>query len=239
MEKLYIVVPAYNEADNIEQLVQDWYPIIEKHSAGGASRLVVVNDGSTDNTFKIMEQLAESRPLFQPLSKPNGGHGPTVLFAYWYAINNDADWVFQTDSDGQTDPLEFEQFWNLRTQFDAVIGSRPNRQDGISRKMVEHVLLLILRIIFGVKIPDSNAPFRLMNRDLLKKHLSRMPVDFNLPNVMLTTYFAYFHENIKFIDITFKPRQGGKNSINVKKIISIGMKAIRDFSYLKAHISDE
>lgn len=44
MEKLYIIVPAYNESENIENLVKDWYPVIEKHSENGQSRLVVVND---------------------------------------------------------------------------------------------------------------------------------------------------------------------------------------------------
>ena len=46
VDQLYIVVPAYNEAANIENLVKDWYPVVEQHDGGGASRLVVVNDGS-------------------------------------------------------------------------------------------------------------------------------------------------------------------------------------------------
>ena len=88
-----------------------------------------------------------------------------------------------------------------------------------------------------MKIPDANAPFRLMKRHILEKYLSKLPDNFNLPNVMLTTYFAYFNEKIKFIDITFKPRQGGKNSINIKKIIKIGIKAVRDFWRLKKDIN--
>ena len=48
---LYIVVPAYNESENIKQLIQDWYPIVEFYNGEGNSRLVIVNDGSTDNTL--------------------------------------------------------------------------------------------------------------------------------------------------------------------------------------------
>ena len=66
----------------------------------------------------------------------------------------------------------------------------------------------------------------------------KMPEDFNLPNVMLTTYFTYFHEKIAFRVITFKPRQGGVNSINFKKIFKIGWKALWDFRNLKKHIND-
>jgi len=238
MDSLYIVIPAYNESDNIENLIKDWYPIAEQHNDSGKTRLVVVNDGSKDDTLELLKQFAEERPLLTPLDKPNGGHGPTVLYAYRYAIDNDADWIFQTDSDGQTNPGEFEQFWKLRKEYDAIIGSRPDRQDGWSRKFVEKTLLLILRVTFGVKLPDSNAPFRLMKRELVEKYIKKMPEDFNLPNVMLTTYFAYFKENIKFVDITFKPRQGGVNSINVKKIIKIGWKAVADFRNLRKTINN-
>lgn len=238
MDILYIVVPAYNESENIIKLVEDWYPVIEKHDGCGKSRLVIVNDGSKDDTYEIIEKCAENRPLLQPLTKTNGGHGPTVLYGYRYAIENGADYIFQTDSDGQTSPDEFEAFWNLRNEYDAVIGNRSSRQDGILRKFVEAVLLVILMLVFGVRIPDSNAPFRLMKSKLVEKYIKKMPNDFNLPNVMLTTYFAYFNEKIKFINISFKPRQGGVNSINVKKIIKIGWKAIQDFYVVKKQIND-
>lgn len=238
MDKLYVIVPAYNEAENIRKLIDDWYPVVEKHNGDGVSRLVIVNDGSKDNTYEIVQEYAEKLPLLLPLTKLNGGHGPTLLFGYRYAIENGADWIFQTDSDGQTDPAEFEQFWALRNTYDAVIGSRPNRQDGAARKFVEKTLLLILRMTFGVQIPDSNAPFRLMRRELVEKYIQKMPEDFNLPNVMLTTYFAYFKEKVKFVEITFKPRQGGVNSINIRKIIKIGWKAVGDFQYLKKNIQN-
>lgn len=238
MDKLYIVIPAYNEEANIERVIKDWYPVIEKHNGNGESRLVIINDGSKDNTYNIMCQYQKAYPMFQALTKSNGGHGSTVLFGYRYALTNGADYIFQTDSDGQTNPAEFEEFWTNRNVYDAVIGSRPTREDGFSRKFVEKTLLLILRMTFGVKIPDSNAPFRLMKRELLQKYIGKMPENFNLPNVMLTTYFAYFHENIKFINITFKPRQAGKNSINLKKIMKIGWKAVSDFRILKKHIDD-
>lgn len=226
---LYIVVPAYNESENIERLIEDWYPIIQAHDGKGESRLVIIDDGSKDNTYQIVKKCAETRPLLIPLTKPNGGHGSTVLYGYRYAIKNHSDYIFQTDSDGQTLPSEFEQFWNLREKYDAIIGDRKNRQDGASRKFVEKVLICILKVIFHVNIPDSNAPFRLMKTELVERYLGLMPQDYNLPNVMLTTFFAYYKERIKFISITFKPRQGGINSINIRKIVKIGWKALKDF----------
>ena len=233
MEKLYIIVPAYNEAENIRRLIDDWYPVIESHPGNGESRLVVINDGSQDRTYEILKECARSRPLLEPLTKPNGGHGPTLLCGYRYAIKNKADYIFQTDSDGQTLPEEFEDFWIKRKRYDAVLGDRRDRQDGMSRVFVENTLRMILRLFFGVRIPDANAPFRLMKRELVEKYIDRMPGDFNLPNVMLTTFFVYYKEKILFSPVTFKPRQGGKTSVNIRKIIQIGWKALGDFRKLK------
>lgn len=201
--------------------------------------MVIVNDGSKDRTYEMLLQYAQDRPLLCPLTKENGGHGSTLLYGYQYAIDHGADYVFQTDSDGQTNPNEFEQFWENRKEYVALFGSRPNRQDGMARKFVEETLKFILFLFFGVKIPDANAPFRLMHVDFLEKYIKKIPANYNLPNVMLTTYGAYFHEKIKFFDISFKPRQGGVNSINKKRIVKIGWNALGDFWKLKKNIKEE
>ena len=229
MEKLYIIIPAYNEQDNLKALVNDWYPIIEQHSADNSSRLVIINDGSKDDTYEVLKDIAKSRPMMEVLTKENGGHGDTLLFGYRYAIENGADYIFQTDSDGQTSPSEFETFWNKRQEYDAVFGDRTKREDGKSRAFVERVLCMILKMVFGVKISDSNAPFRLMISSYVDKYIRMLPEHYNLPNVMLTTLGTYYNEKILFLPITFKNRQGGKNSINIRKIVSIGMKALKDF----------
>lgn len=231
MDKLYVIIPAYNEEKNIVQLIEDWYPVVE--NTGEDSKLVIIDDGSKDNTFQLLQEMAESRSGLIPLTKPNSGHGPTVLYGYKYAINHGADYVFQTDSDGQTDSAEFPYFWNLRGQYDAVIGCRSVRGDGKWRAFVEKVVCLLLRLYFGVTVPDANAPFRLMKADLLNKYINKLPQDYNLPNIMLTTYFAYYKENLIFKEISFKSRQGGANSINIKKIIKIGWKALGDFRGFK------
>ena len=233
MEKLFIVMPAYNEQDNIADTLAAWYPVIERHAANGESRLVAVNDGSKDDTFAMMQKFAKDHPLFTPLTKPNGGHGPTVIYAYNYAIEQGADWIFQTDSDGQTNPDEFEAFWEAREAYDGIFGNRTVRGDGNSRAMVEKVVCMLLRIYFGVKVPDANAPFRLMRAEKVAKYLKKLPEDYNLPNIMMTTYFVYYKERVSFREISFKPREKGTNSINIKKIFKIGRQAVKDFRMLK------
>ena len=226
-EKLFIVIPAYNEAENIRAVIESWSKYLILLTGGGG--VLAVDDGSKDDTFRIIQDCAKNNPSIIPLTKKNGGHGSAVLFGYNYAISHGADYVFQTDSDGQTLPEEFPAFWELRREYDAVLGCRPDRKDGLSRKFVEKVLCVILRIIFGVRVPDANCPFRLMKAEILRKYLPRIPENFNIPNVILTAYFAYFKERITFREITFRPRQGGKNSINIMKITAIGLRAVKDF----------
>ncbi len=231
---IYIVMPAYNEEANIEDTIKQWHPVCEKLSAeGNNAKLVIANDGSKDNTYSIMQSLQDKYPLFIPLTKPNSGHGGTVLFLYRYAIENNADYIFQTDSDGQTNPDEFYEFWSLRKDYDGIFGNRTERGDGQQRAFVEKVVCLLVKIFFKVSLPDANAPFRLMNINSLKMYINVMPQDYNLPNIILTMCFVKFNERTKFIPITFKPRQGGVNSINFKRIFKIGWQALSDFRTIK------
>lgn len=233
MDKLYVVIPAYNEEQNIKRCVDEWYSIVEAHNESGGSRLVIVNDGSKDHTYEMLCELAEEKPLLITLNKENGGHGSALLHGYRYAIEQSADWIFQTDSDGQTDPGEFEGFWEQRNNYEAVIGERHDRGDGAGRKFVEDVVCLLLKLVFRVSADDANAPFRLMKTDLVGKYIDRLPEDFNIPNIMFVAYFLYYKENVIFKPITFKPRTAGKASINLKKIIKIGIKAVGDFRKLR------
>lgn len=228
MEKLYIVMPAYNEEANIEDVIKQWYPIVEGVSK--QSRLVIADSGCIDRTHEIIEEMSKGQyPQLEAYQKGDKKHGPKVINLYQYAIDANADYIFQTDSDGQTSPNEFEKFWKNRKKYDALLGYRPVRGDGKDRKFVEKVVCILLKMFFGVDVPDANAPFRLMKTSLVEKYIGLFPKDYNLPNIMITTWFKYYGENIKFLPITFKPRQGGKNSINVKSIVKIGWNALGDF----------
>lgn len=77
-----------------------------------------------------------------------------------------------------------------------------------------------------------------MKTELVNKYIDRLPDDYNIPNIMFTTYFVYFKEKVLFLPITFKPRVTGKNKINSAKIIMIGWKAVRDFRRLRKRIDN-
>lgn len=172
-DTLYIVMPAYNEEANIESVVAEWYPILNFGDEN--SKMVISDGGSKDNTLEILYKLQEKYPKLVVLPRPGTDHGTKVILLYKYAIENGANWIFQTDSDGQTLPSEFEAFWNLRKEYDIVMGNRKKRGDGASRKFIENVLRGYLKVFFGVLVPDANAPFRLMKSEIVGKYLPLMP----------------------------------------------------------------
>lgn len=230
MEKIYFVMPAYNEEANIRDVVGQWSRVVDRLVEEGVDAwLVVANDGSKDSTFEKMKELKAEHPRFIPLDKPNSGHGATVMSLYRYAISNNADYIFQTDSDGQTDPGEFNQFWERRNDFDMQIGHRAGRMDGFSRVVVTKVLKAVVWLTFHVAVPDANTPFRLMKTEAVKPVLSQIPDDFFLSNVALSAISLKRGLDCRWVPITFKPRQGGVNSINLRRIFKIGRKAVVDF----------
>ena len=231
MDILYIVMPAYNEEDNILDVVTSWYPILEGKDP--ASRLVIADSGSLDRTHELLENFKKDHPQLEILSDTGKQHGPKVIALYDYAIKNGADFIFQTDSDGQTLPSEFDAFWQMRHGYKGIFGHRVVRGDGKSRAFVEKVVCFLLKCYFHVKVPDANAPFRLMDAKTVAKYLPKLDKDYNLPNIMMTTYFVHYGEEHAFREVTFRPRQGGTNSINIKKIVKIGWKALGDFRRLK------
>lgn len=236
-EKVYFVLPAYNEEANIEDVIRQWHPVCEQIcKEGNEAHLVIANDGSKDNTYAIMQQLQAKYPLLEPLDKPNSGHGATVLYLYRYAICNKADYIFQTDSDGQTLPEEFWQMWENRNHYDFQIGTRGGRQDGASRVFVTKTLRLVVWLMFHVWVKDANTPFRLLRVDKLKLILEIIPEDYNLANVAVSAIAVRRNYNIGWYPITFRPRQGGVNSINMHRIFKIGVQSLGDFREIRKNL---
>lgn len=227
MDSIYVVMPAYNEEENIEAVVKQWYPTLLGKDE--KSRLLIADSGSSDKTHEILTELKNEYPKLEILTDCDRQHGPKLIALYSRAIKNEIDYIFQTDSDGQTNPEEFIGFWDERALYDGIFGNRTVRGDGKSRAMVERVVCLLVKLFFNVTVPDANAPFRLMKTSVVAKYIDRLPKDYNIPNIMMTTFFVRYHEKVCFKEISFKPRQGGVNSINLKKIFAIGWKALKDF----------
>ena len=231
MNKLYVVMPAYNEAGIIEKVVQEWHAVVD--SVGHGSRLIVLNDGSTDETSAILESIKTSHPNLTVINKTNSGHGPTCLAAYKFAVDEGADWVFQTDADGQTQSGEFWKFWEKRDTCDFIIGWRARRADGPSRVFISRILKGVLALLFNVSLKDANAPFRLMKAERLRLYLPLIPDNFFIPNVLLSAMLTREGEKILWQEISFNPRNAGQSSIALFRFGGLGIKLIIELYKLR------
>lgn len=226
-DTLYIVIPAYNEAANLEELVSGWYPILE--CAGPKSRLLIINDGSQDGSAELLAQLQENRPQLLVRDETNKGHGPSLIQAYQLALEAGAHYIFQTDSDNQTSAEDFPDLWLRRKAYPVCAGFRRKREDGQARVIISKVLTMVLALFFRVKASDANVPFRLYQRAVLATLLPEITPDFKIVNALLMAETEKLRLAHYRKDIVFRARQKGSNSINLKKIMRIGGQALVAF----------
>jgi glycosyltransferase involved in cell wall biosynthesis len=228
--ELIAVMPIYNEATNITNVVHEWLEALGREGMG--FRLLAINDGSRDNTFSILQNLrAESGERLEVIDKPNSGHGRSCRVGYDAALQSGAPWILQIDSDGQCDPVFFHDFWLRRGEADCVFGRRIARGDGAVRRWIQIATRLLTTIATGHDLKDANVPYRLLRRKALETALRSVPNDFDMQNVALT--FALKRGgNLRwaYVPIRFRARQGGVNSINLPKIAKMGWQMLMEIN---------
>lgn len=204
-----IVMPAHNEAGIIEASVREWHREVASRIAG--SELILVNDGSTDETGKILETLAAELAGLRPVHLArNVGHGRAVRIGLDCATQ---PYVFQTDSDRQHLPADFWKVWSKRSEYDFVFGVRPQRADGAVRVVITNVMRLLNAVLWGIWIRDANCPFKLMRRDALAEVLARVPEDCFIPMVLVSIFARRMRYRVSEMTVNHLPRNGGTQSL--------------------------
>lgn len=164
--ELSIVAPVYNEAEGIEQVVQYWLKVLQEN--GADAEIVLANDGSTDQTLEILENLSQKTPLLKVASyTPNRGYG----YALKTAIRaSKGQWVITLDSDGQFDLADFPSLLKLQNekQLDFVTGYRMKKKDNLFRVIADRSLNLIVRTMFSVSLRDTNCAMKLIRGELAR-----------------------------------------------------------------------
>ena len=161
-------MPTYNESGNIEKTIDSWSHVVSDFPG---SEILVINDGSTDDTKDKLETLSQKLPHLSIINKENAGHGKTIVLGYRKALETHHTWVFQTDSDGHFDPDDFYKLWEKRNTSEFVLGYRHKRKDPVYRIIITQLESILTLFLFGKYIKDPNIPFRLMRRDYLEKLL--------------------------------------------------------------------
>jgi dolichol-phosphate mannosyltransferase len=231
--ELIAVTPVYNEETNIATVISEWLQAFSRERID--ARLLAVNDGSRDNTLSILQELQSQFPnQLLVIDKPNSGHGRTCRFGYEAALQQDAPWILQIDSDGQCDPAFFPLLWAKRQEADCVFGLRVTRDDGVVRNVVSKACSVLTSAVTGENLKDANVPYRLMRRPALENALRSVPGDFEIQNVALTLALKR-NKALRwaYVPIRFRARQGGTNSINLPKIARMGFRMLRQINCVK------
>jgi glycosyltransferase involved in cell wall biosynthesis len=229
---LAVVMPIYNEEANIENVIGEW--TAELSRLGITFVVLAVNDGSRDGTGAVLERLAAHDATVSAIGKANAGHGRACRTGYEQAVGTGAAWVLQIDSDGQCDPGFFREFWSARADADCVFGLRTSRDDGAMRSLVSAGCRAVTSVLCGMDLKDANVPYRLIRSPVLAEALARIPADFDMQNVALTVALKRDRSlRWKYISIHFRDRQGGTNSIHLRRILAMGWELARNFHRIR------
>lgn len=207
IEELSIFFPFWNEEKNVEGVVKSAIPIAKKIASKW--EIIIVDDGSSDNTLKIAKRLAkENRNVVVASHTPNRGYGSALKEGFAAARYNT---IVFTDGDRQFDFSQVGRFLEKIDKADMVIGYREKRMDN----PVRHILMSLLKIwdfiFFRIYFKDIDCGFKMFKKDALKKILP-----FKSEGAMITTEILAKAKKAKLkivqVKVTHLPRKYGDQS---------------------------
>ncbi len=170
---VWVVIPTYNEAANIEGIVRATVAELER-LAPGVHRVLVVDDNSPDGTGALADRLAESLDQVEVLHRPaKTGLGHAYLAGFDRALRGDAELVIEMDADFSHDPRYLEPLIKAADDADLVLGSRYVAGGGVEdwgllRRLISRGGGLYARVILGVPIHDLTGGFKCIHRRVLE-----------------------------------------------------------------------
>lgn len=211
--KCLIIIPAYNEAGNIEKVINN---LTENYPQYG---YIIINDGSTDNTKEICV-----RNQYQVLNLPvNVGIGGAVQTGYRYAFENNYDAAVQIDGDGQHDVAYLDEMLKILEsgRAEVVIGSRFMERQGFqssyTRRIGINFLSVLGWLLTGVRIKDVTSGYRLVNKKFIRIFAEDYPADYPEPEALVIA--AVHGGKIVEYPVIMRERENGTSSINLKKSV--------------------
>ena len=164
-QSITVVLPAYNEEESIGEAVSQCLAYLTEAFAD--FEILVVDDGSADDTAGIVERLAEGGDRVRLIRHEiNRGYGRALATGFEAARG---ELVFFTDSDCQFDIRELSDFMPLMDRYDAVFGFRVYRYDSVSRCLLSWIYNRLVRVLFGVKTRDVDCAFKLFSRRVVDR----------------------------------------------------------------------
>lgn len=223
MQRVLMIIPAYNEEKSILSVVENIKKVKTKDFM---LDYIVVNDGSKDKTREV---LIKNKLNFIDLPC-NLGIGGAVQTGYKYAFYHDYDIAIQFDGDNQHDASFIPDLvTNIKKGNDLVIGSRfvgdlSEFKSSKLRRMGINLLSGIIKICTGVKIYDVTSGYRACNKKLISYFANNYPVDYPEPDSLVQVLKMKY--KVREIPVVMHERKTGKSSINGFKSVYYMIKVI-------------
>ncbi len=212
-QKILLIIPAYNEEENI---LNTYQKIIEYNKKSKTNYdVIVINDGSKDNTSKICHD--NNIPIIDLIQ--NLGIGGAVQTGYKYAYQNNYDIAIQFDGDGQHDIKYVENIVKpiIDEQADMVIGSRfidkkaSEFQSSAARRIGINLISYFIKLKTKMKIYDTTSGFRAVNKRIIELFSISYPTEY--PEPISTVEVLKYHLRLKEVPVSMNERAGGSSSI--------------------------
>lgn len=230
MEKVLIIIPAYNEEKNLPKLTEKLEKMYPQYD------YVVVNDGSVDHTKELCRKEGIS-VINLPV---NLGIGGAVQTGYKYGSENGYDIAVQIDGDGQHDIAYLDKLLEpLRNNSaDVVIGSRFIRKEGFQSSRLRRTgivfLSRLIRLLTGIRVYDVTSGFRAVNRRFVEIYARDYPSDYPEPEAIVSAIME--GGRVLEVPVVMKERESGTSSINLVRSVYYMIKVtlavlLRRFAY--------
>ena len=212
--RLSVVVPCFNEEGNIARVVAQAAEV--GRAVAETLEIVVVDDGSKDETPAVLRSLQKSVPELKIVThRRNRGYGAAVRSGLRHST---LDHVFLTDGDGQFDLAELPVALRLLTQSDVVAGYRVDRRDGFWRRLWGRAWTAAVNRVLGLSVRDANCAFKLFPRSLLRS--SELRSDGAMISAELLHEARRSDLRVAEVPVTHYPRPTGRQTGASARVIT-------------------
>ncbi len=226
-EKISIVIPLYNEEENVEILHNRLKEVLINNKL--EHEIIYVDDGSIDNTLNILEKIQKTDKNVIVISLRRN-FGQTAAFAAGFDYAN-GDIIITMDGDLQNEPADIPKFLDAIKECDIVSGWRRRRHDAfISRRLPSMIANWLISTVTGVRLHDYGCSLKAYKRDVIKNLRLYGEMHRFIPAIA-----SWYGVSIKEIETTHHPRVRGKSKYGISRTIKvvldlIAVKFLQSFS---------
>jgi glycosyltransferase involved in cell wall biosynthesis len=216
-----LVIPVYNEADNIQKAVQDGLKVLP--GLDSDFEIIIIESGSTDDTGAVTDRLAAANDRVKVIHQGAKLGLGSALKAGFGAARYAS--IFYIDGDNPFRMEEFARGFPLLREADIVCGYRTNRQDTAVRALYSKAFNLLMRVLFGVKARDTQIGFKLLRKSVFERVQLTTDSMFIDAELLIKAQKAGYR--IAELGVEYLGKPSGKSSVTFREVVKIGADLIK------------